>query len=242
MDDIALVRAGNPSPYTLDGTNTWIVGRDPAWVVDPGPDLAAHLDAVAAAVAARGGAGGIALTHDHPDHAEGVAALAARLGGEVPVAAMRHPAASLVLGDGDAAGPLLAVHVPGHAADHLVFVYDGRLAFTGDAVLGVGSVFIAPDGGSLGGYLDGLRRLRAMDLERLLPGHGPVVEDPAAKLDEYVAHRLERERRIVAALDAGARTEDELLAAAWDHIPEGLRLPALWTLRAHLAKLADDNV
>ena len=242
MTDFTRVLAPNPSPLTLTGTNTWVVGRDPAWVVDPGPDLDEHLDAVAASVAARGGAGGIALTHDHPDHAEGVAALRARLGGDaVPVAAMRHPAASLPLGDGDLAGPLRAVHVPGHAADHVVFVYDARVAFTGDAVLGVGSVFIAPDGGSLGGYLDGLRRLRAMGLERLLPGHGPVVEDADAKLDEYIAHRLERERRIVAALEAGARTEDELLAAAWDEIPDGLRLPALWTLRAHLAKLADDK-
>jgi glyoxylase-like metal-dependent hydrolase (beta-lactamase superfamily II) len=154
---------------------------------------------------------------------------------------MRHPAAASILGDGDVAGPLRAVHVPGHAADHLVFVYDDRLAFTGDAVLGVGSVFIAPDGGSLGGYLDGLRRLRALRLERLLPGHGPIVEDPDTKLGEYIAHRLERERRIVAALESGARTEDELLAAAWDHIPEGLHLPALWTLRAHLAKLEDDK-
>ena len=113
----------------------------------------------------------------------------------------------------------------------------GRAAFTGDAVLGEGSVFIAPDGGSLGAYLDGLRRLRALGLERLYPGHGPVVEDPAAKLDEYVAHRLERERRIVAALDAGARSEDELLDAAWDVIPAGLRTPAAWTLAAHLQKL-----
>ena len=92
-------------------------------------------------------------------------------------------------------------------------------------MLGTGSVFIAPGGGSLGAYLDGLRRLRALGLERLYPGHGPAVEDPDAKLDEYIGHRMERERRIVAALDAGARTEDELLAHAWDAIPDGLRLP-----------------
>jgi glyoxylase-like metal-dependent hydrolase (beta-lactamase superfamily II) len=113
----------------------------------------------------------------------------------------------------------------------------GGAAFTGDAVLGAGSVFIAPGGGSLGAYLDGLRRLRGLGLRTLHPGHGPVVEDPAAKLDEYVAHRLERERRILAALEAGARTEDELLDAAWDAIPEGLRLPASWTLQAHLEQL-----
>jgi glyoxylase-like metal-dependent hydrolase (beta-lactamase superfamily II) len=140
------------------------------------------------------------------------------------------------LADGDAFGPFTALHLPGHAADHLVFVA-GRLAFTGDAVLGAGSVFIAPGGGGLGPYLDGLRRLRALGLERILPGHGPEVGDPDAKLDEYVAHRLERERRVLAALDAGLRDEDELVAAAWDDVPEGLRLPARWTLEAHLEKL-----
>jgi glyoxylase-like metal-dependent hydrolase (beta-lactamase superfamily II) len=233
-----LVRAANPSPFTLSGTNSWVVGRSPAWVVDPGPALDEHLDAVAAAVDERGGAGGIALTHDHPDHAEGVAALRARLGG-VPVGAMRYPG-DVRLVVGAAFGPFEAVWVPGHAADHLVFVA-GDAAFTGDAVLGEGSVFIAPDGGSLGAYLDGLRRLRGMGLARLHPGHGPEVGDPAAKLDEYVAHRLERERRIVAALAGGARSEDELLAAAWDAIPDGLRLPAAWTLAAHLEKLRDED-
>jgi glyoxylase-like metal-dependent hydrolase (beta-lactamase superfamily II) len=237
--EVALVRAPNPSPYTLDGTNTWIVGRDPAWIVDPGPAIPAHVGAVAAAVAVRGGAGGIALTHDHPDHAEGAEAMRDALGGP-PLAAMRWPGATDVLADGGAFGPLVALHVPGHAEDHLVFVA-GDGAFTGDAVLGLGSVFIAPDGGSLGAYLDGLRRLRGLGLARLYPGHGPVVEDPAAKLDEYVAHRLERERRIVAAWEAGARTDEELLAGAWDAIPPGLELPATWTLHAHLDKLRDEG-
>ena len=153
---------------------------------------------------------------------------------------MRWPGASDVLADGGTFGPLVALHVPGHAEDHLVFVA-GDGAFTGDAVLGIGSVFIAPGGGSLGAYLDGLRRLRALGLARLYPGHGPVVEDPAAKLDEYVAHRLERERRIVAAWEAGARTDDELLAGAWDAIPPGLELPATWTLHAHLDKLREEG-
>ena len=224
-----LVRAANPSPFTLDGTNTWVVGRDPAWIVDPGPPLPEHLDALEAAVRDRGGAGGIALTHDHPDHAGGLHALRERLG-DPPVGRMPP------LRDGDAFGPFTALHVPGHAADHLVFVA-GRAAFTGDAVLGAGSVFIAPGQGGLGAYLDGLRRLRALGLERIHPGHGPEIEDPDAKLDEYVAHRLERERRIVAALEAGVRGEDELVAAAWDDVPAGLRLPARWTLQAHLEKL-----
>ena len=195
--DVLLVRAANPSPFTLDGTNTWIVGRDPAWIVDPGPALPEHVDAIVAAVEARGGPGGIALTHDHPDHAEGLPALRVRLG-DPPVGRMPP------LRDGDAFGPFTALHVPGHAADHLVFVA-GRAAFTGDAVLGEGSVFIAPGGGGLGPYLDGLRRLRALGLERIHPGHGPDVADPDAKLDEYVAHRPRARRAAGAPARGGAR-------------------------------------
>ena len=116
---------------------------------------------------------------------------------------------------GDTFGPFDVLYVPGHADDHLVFVA-GRAAFTGDAVLGEGSVFVS---GRLGEYLDGLRRLRAMDLERICPGHGDEVTDPAAKLDAYLAHRAERERKLLAALDAGITDEDGLLDAAWDDAP-----------------------
>jgi glyoxylase-like metal-dependent hydrolase (beta-lactamase superfamily II) len=133
---IALVRAANPGPLTLTGTNTWIVGRGGAWVVDPGPALDAHLDAVAAEAAARGGAAGIALTHAHEDHAAGVDGLLARLGVGVPVVSAP--------GDGDVLGPLRAVALPGHSDDHVAFVA-GRAAFTGDAVLGEGSVFVSGD-------------------------------------------------------------------------------------------------
>jgi glyoxylase-like metal-dependent hydrolase (beta-lactamase superfamily II) len=238
--DIALVRADNPGPFSLTGTNTWIVGRDPAWVVDPGPDLPAHLDAVAAAVRSRGGLGGIALTHDHPDHAEGIPALRERLDAAAPVAAERG-AVDLPLRDGDRAGPLRALATPGHAPDHLAYVLDEAVAFTGDAVLGFGSVFLSPDPGALADYLAGLRRLRALELELICPGHGPLVTDPAAKLDEYVAHRLERERLVVAALDAGRRSADELLDAAWSEVPDVLRPAAKVTLAAHLDKLADEG-
>jgi glyoxylase-like metal-dependent hydrolase (beta-lactamase superfamily II) len=232
---IARLRADNPSPYTLDGTNTWVIGRDPAWVVDPGPALDAHLDAVEAEVAARGGAGGIALTHDHADHAEAVDALRERLGGP-PVAAARFPG-DTVLADGDAFGPLRALAIPGHADDHLAFVA-GAAAFTGDAVLGTGSVFVTS---RLGEYLAALERLRALALAVLCPGHGPPAFDPDAKLAEYLDHRAERERKLLAALDAGARTEDELLDAAWDDAPAVLRGAAALTLRAHAGKLAEEG-
>ena len=215
--DIACLRADNPGPYSLSGTNTWVVGRDPAWVVDPGPALDEHLDAVAAEVAARGGAGGIAVTHDHLDHVEGVPGLRARLGGAVPVAAARYRA-DVRPDDGSALGPFIAYELPGHADDHLVFV-----------------------AGALRAYLEGLRRLRALDLAVLCPGHGPEVWEPAAKLDGYIAHRLDRERRLLDALAAGVRGEEALLDAAWDDAPAALRPAAAVTLRAHLEKLREEG-
>jgi glyoxylase-like metal-dependent hydrolase (beta-lactamase superfamily II) len=236
--DIALVRAGNPGPFTLSGTNTWLVGRDPCWVVDPGPALAPHVDAILAEGEKRGGIGGIALTHDHADHAEAAATLAERSGGP-PVAATRYPG-DIALRDGDQVGPFGVVATPGHAPDHVAFVA-GRACFTGDAVLGEGSVFVFPDPGALVGYLAALRHLRGMGLGVLCPGHGPPVPDPDAKLDEYVAHRLDRERRLVAAIDAGLRTADELLDEAWSDAPAILRPAAAVTLAAHLDKLAEER-
>jgi glyoxylase-like metal-dependent hydrolase (beta-lactamase superfamily II) len=236
--DIALIRAENPGPFTLSGTNTWIVGRDPCWIVDPGPALDEHVAAVVAEATVRGGAAGIALTHGHVDHSEAVPAVVAATG--APVAAMAFPGAGVRLADGDAFGPLTAIATPGHAPDHLAFVA-GTACLTGDAVLGQGSVFVAPDPGALRGYLAALERLRALELDLLCPGHGPAVEDPQAKLGEYIGHRLDRERRLVEALGDGLRGVDELLARVWDDAPEALRPAAAVTLAAHLDKLAEEG-
>jgi glyoxylase-like metal-dependent hydrolase (beta-lactamase superfamily II) len=236
--DIAQVTADNPSPFTLRGTNTWLVGRDPCWVIDPGPSLKTHLDRVLADAHDRGGIGGIALTHDHSDHSDAVAELRAA-SGSPPVAAVRHPA-DVRLADGDRFGPLTVVAAPGHAPDHVAFVA-GRACFTGDAVLGEGSVFVAPDPGALRGYLAALDRLRGMDLQVLCPGHGPLVLDPAAKIGEYIAHRLDRERRLVQALADGLRTADELLDRVWADAPSALRPAAGFTLAAHLDKLDEEG-
>ena len=192
-------------------------------MIDPGPAIDAHLDAVAAA----GDVQGIALTHDHEDHVEGVDGLLQRVG-DVPVVSARTGSTG-----GDRVGPLEVVALPGHSDDHLAFVA-GRAAFVGDAVLGEGSVFVT---GQLAAYLDGLRELRDRDLAVLGPGHGPPIWDVRGKLDEYIAHRLDREERLLAALDRGLRSEDELLDAAWDDAPEQLRPFAAVSLRAHLQKL-----
>jgi glyoxylase-like metal-dependent hydrolase (beta-lactamase superfamily II) len=232
------VRADNPGPFTLTGTNAWIVGSEPAWLVDPGPALDEHISAVTAELRRRGGLGGIALTHDHPDHAEAVPAIRARFE-PVPLAAMRGDV-DRRLREGERFGPLEVVATPGHAPDHVAFVV-GTAALSGDAVLGEGSVIIGPDPGALAGYLAGLAKLRGRQLTVLLPGHGPVVDEPAAKIAQYIEHRLDRERRLLAGLAAGARSVTELLEAAWPEVPEILRPAAAVTLAAHLDKLEGEG-
>jgi glyoxylase-like metal-dependent hydrolase (beta-lactamase superfamily II) len=187
----------------------------------------------------RGGVGAIVLTHDHGDHVGAADALRAGAGG-APVAAARWEGADVRVGDGDAVGPLQVVATPGHAPDHLAFVA-GDVCFTGDAVLAQSSVFVAPDPGALRGYLAALERLRALDLDLLCTGHGPPVADPTALLDRYLAHRRDRERRLVAALADGLRTTDELLDRVWDDAPASLRRAATATLAAHLGKLDEEG-
>jgi glyoxylase-like metal-dependent hydrolase (beta-lactamase superfamily II) len=223
---VTRIRASNPSPLTLDGTNTYVAE---GWVIDPGPDDPAHLDAVLAV----GPVAGIVLTHSHQDHAEGAPSLARRAGVEVV-----QPSG------GDRVGPFEVIATPGHAPDHVSLLY-GRVLFSGDTVLGAGSVFVGGGEGSMAAYLDSLRRLLALDLEAICPGHGPVVWEPHAKLEEYLAHRLERERLVVEALEAGASTRDEVLDRAWsdvdlDAVPY-LRIAAGLTLDAHLEKLSAEG-
>jgi len=234
-----VITADNPGPFTLEGTNTWLVGADPCWIVDPGPLLDEHVDAVFAAAHARGGIGGIAVTHDHHDHVDGVLALRDRAGG-VPVGAARYEHADVRLSDGDAFGPFAVLATPGHAPDHLAYAA-GDACFTGDAVLGRGSVFVAPDPGALHGYLSALERLQAHAPAVICPGHGPVVNDPGARLGQYLAHRRAREAGLVAALGDGLRTADELLDRVWSDAPAELRLAATVTLAAHLDKLDEEG-
>jgi glyoxylase-like metal-dependent hydrolase (beta-lactamase superfamily II) len=236
--DILCLRAPNAGPVTLSGTNTWVVGREPAWVIDPGPQLDAHLERQFQAIASRGGLGGIVLTHDHHDHSQAVPALLARH--PAPVAAGRGQV-DLLLKDGARVGPFEALATPGHAPDHFALIANGA-CFTGDAVLGEGSVFISPDRGAMAGYLLGLRRLRLRDdIEVLCPGHGPPVWDPQAKLEQYIDHRIDRENKLVVALGRGCRTINQLLDAAWSDVPESLRGLAAVTLAAHLDKLDEER-
>lgn len=235
--DVLRLRAENPGPLTLSGTNTWVVGRSPAWVVDPGPALERHVQQLLAAVQDRGGLGGVALTHDHADHRECVQALRERF--PAPLAAGRGEV-DVTLTHRARFGPFEALFTPGHAPDHFAFLHGGA-CFTGDAVLGEGSVFIAPEPGALSAYLDALADVSRRQLDVLCPGHGPPIWSPRERLREYIEHRLERERRLVEALAAGGRSLQELLDAAWDDVPSELRMAATATLLAHLDKLDEEG-
>src|SRR5689334_2836095 len=211
VDDLERLTAPNPGPMTLAGTNTYVVGRDPAVVIDPGPDDAGHIQAIRRAAEARGGIGTVLLTHDDADH----------LAGAEPLGI--EPARP---GDGETVAGLTAIATPGHAAEHLCFV-TGTACFTGDLILGEGSTIVGPRrfGGSLGDYMRSLERIRELDLTVLYPGHGPEVDDPKAKIEWYVQHRMMRERRLTEAIGGGERSRAALLAA----VSRRSRIIRCWT-------------
>ncbi len=226
---------------TLEGTNTYLVGERPTYVIDPGPADESHLAAVRAAASERGGIAGVLLTHSHADHSAGATMLGAPLlfgevGGGDETSGEPGSAGLTVAVDPGRVGPFEVLPTPGHATDHVCFLL-GRVGICGDLMLGHGSSFVPPDGGSLAAYLDSLKRLRARDLELLYPGHGPLIEDPATRIDEYIEHRLMRERRLLAELEKGERSRARLLGLVWDDVPAGLRPAAAVVMEAHLQKL-----
>lgn len=229
--EILRIVAPNPGPMTLEGTNTYLYGSDPCLVIDPGPDHAGHLDAIRAAAGERGGIGTVLLTHSHSDHVEG----ADKLGAEV---VLPRGGETFAPGSG---GSLRALATPGHAPDHIAYLSADGVCFSGDLVLGLGSTIVPPGGDSLAAYMGSLRLLQAEEPELIAPGHGPWITDPAAKLAEYVEHRLMRERRLLAALERGERSRAALLAEVWDDVPVELLPMAAMALDAHLEKLEEEG-
>lgn len=234
---------------TLDGTNTWLVaepGSAAVVVIDPGPEDEGHLRRVlAAATAGDRRVAQVVLTHGHPDHAEGAATFAALSGAPVAALDPAHRLGSEGLASGDvltAAGcELRVVATPGHSADSvsLLLPADGAL-LTGDTVLGRGTTVIGQDGG-LGDYLRTLEELReladAVPLRVLLPGHGPLLDDPVGVLDYYIAHRRERLEQVRGALEAGALTAAEVVAIVYAEVDKSLWPAAEVSVRAQLQYL-----
>ena len=235
---IEVVRAPNPGPMTLEGTNTYLVrATGGAVVVDPGPDDEGHLQAVAA----RGPVQAVVLTHGHSDHSAGAARLAALTGAQVL-------ARDTAYGDPlprEVAGVLRVVDTPGHTSDSVCLLV-GDALLSGDTVLGRGTTVVAYPDGRLGAYLDSLRLLRRLvdtaPVRRILPGHGPEVRDPAATLDFYLEHRRERLAEVRAALAAGARTPQEVIARVYGAVDRSLWPAAELSVRAQLEHLANSRV
>ena len=245
------VLCNNPGMMTGPGTNTYLVGIDEIAVIDPGPDDAAHLDAVAAAGSGR--IRWILCTHTHADHSPGAAGLRARTGAEVLAFADRD---GLVcdrhLADGDAVEgtefTLRAIHTPGHASNHLCFLLErDNLLFSGDHVMDGSTVVITPLDGDMGAYLHSIESLQARrpPLQAIAPAHGHLIEDPAAKLADYLHHRRERETQVLGALQRlgpqGGGTA-ALVEAIYTDVPEVLHPVARFSVWAHLRKLAAEGL
>jgi glyoxylase-like metal-dependent hydrolase (beta-lactamase superfamily II) len=254
-EPLKTIRAGNPSPMTLDGTRTYVVGRAKPAVIDPGPADLAHLEAVARAL---GGHTPVAvlLTHSHADHAAGALSLAEATGAPVMMAAgaLSMPFDAQKVGrwlkDGDTVetdvGTLRAVATPGHAPEHLCFLWTGGEApekgalFVGDHLMGMGdTVLVAPPEGDLGIYVESLHRLDAMEAEVMYPAHGGVIRDPSVTVERYIRHREERIGQVVRALrragpSSAARIVDAVYGAELD---PALRQAAEASLGAILAFL-----
>ena len=246
------VLCNNPGMMSGPGTNTYLVGIDEVAVIDPGPEDEGHTDAIVGAAGADA-IRWILCTHTHPDHSPGVPALQERTGAEVlafddrdGLVCDRH------LADGDTVEAteftLRAVHTPGHASNHLCYLLEReRMLFTGDHVMDGSTVVISPPDGDMAAYLESIRRLQAWRpaLRSIAPAHGHLIDDPAAKLDEYLTHRLAREAQVLAELEAsmpeGAGTE-LLVEKIYTDVHELLHPVARRSVWAHLRKLGDEGL
>jgi glyoxylase-like metal-dependent hydrolase (beta-lactamase superfamily II) len=250
--DIVRITAPNPGVMTGPGTNSYIVGRAEVIVIDPGPDIESHVNALVAAVSGR--LKWILCTHTHLDHSPAAAALKAATGATIAGVACPQDgrqdayfAPDRVLSEGDAVTiegvTLRAIHTPGHVCNHLCYLFEEqKLLFTGDHVMQGSTVVISPPNGSMRDYFASLDKLLHLDLQALAPGHGHLIRTPHEEVRKLVQHRLKREEKVVDALARKSPgTLDELVALAYDDVSERLHPVARRSLHAHLIKLVEDG-
>ena len=244
--------APNPSMMTGPGTNTYLFGKKEVAVLDPGPMIEKHIDRIVEIAGAP--IRWILVTHTHPDHSPAAKKLAQRtsaelLGRPAPEGPQQDRSFSpgRVLDDGDRITSdefeITAVHTPGHASNHLCFLHEEtRWLFTGDHVIDGSTVVINPPDGNMKQYIESLRHVRALDCEALAPGHGELIRDPVRAIDWIIDHRLEREAKVLVALQAnpGLSTR-ELVPHVYQDVPEKLYRLAERSLLAHLEKLLEED-
>lgn len=246
--------AGNPGPLTGAGNHTWLLVGATTTLIDAGIGAPSHLDAIAANL---DGAGRrleqVVVTHAHPDHASGAPALAARWPGARflktpwPAADGRFGIDWQTVADGDMldAGDvrLEVVATPGHSPDHVCLWHPAsRTLFGGDLLIEGGTVVVpGTRGGNLRDYLQSLERVKALEPETVLPAHGPVIDAPVALVERYIAHRLAREREVLAAIAAGAATLEAIVSSVYPGLADTLWPAAVETVHAHVRKLVDDG-
>ena len=251
MPGLTRITAPNPGVMTGPGTNAYIVGTRELAVIDPGPDIESHVKALVDAVGGR--LKWILCTHTHLDHSPAARALKAATHAQIGGLACAQDGRQdgdfcpdRVLNDGDTVRldgvTLRAVHTPGHASNHLCYLFEEqRLLFTGDHVMQGSTVVISPPDGNMQAYFASLDKLLGLDLAALAPGHGRLIETPHDEVRRLVAHRLKREQKVVDALNRRSGTLDELVALAYDDVSEKLHPVARRSLHAHLLKLAAEG-
>ena len=240
---ITAITAPNPGPFTLTGTQTYLIGESA--ILDPGPMIESHVDALRAAMP---NLRTILITHRHGDHAPAAIPLKQATGAEI--IAPRNVLDDATVDRRVAGGESLTIDgtridviaTPGHTNEHVCYLTtDGEL-FTGDTILGFGTTAIFPHDGHMGDYLRSLATLRALQPRRIYPAHGPVRDDAVALIDEYIAHRLERERQVLDAIAAGAKTAQEMRARIYPELDPRLHGAAETQIAAHLIKLREEGV
>ncbi len=253
---VVVVRGLNPGPFTGPGTNTYVIGTGERRVLlDTGSGQEGYVPLLESALRDEcGGAdpGDVLVTHVHPDHIGGCADVVAHFGPRRvykrpwPGRDEAHPVELSAMAGGDRfdvdGANLRAIYTPGHAEDHLCFyLEEERALFTGDVVLGAGTTVIPLSGGDMGVYLDTLHRLLELDLDCIYPGHGPKIENPKAKLRDYIDHRADRERQIVEAMRAGADAVRDMVERIYVDTPRALHPAAAQSVLSHLHKLENEK-
>jgi glyoxylase-like metal-dependent hydrolase (beta-lactamase superfamily II) len=240
--NIRTLVAPNPGPFTLDGTRTYLLGSTA--VIDPGPRIDSHVEAIADAMPELRS---ILITHRHADHAPAAIPLRARTGARIlaPFATIEGEPVERQIAGGeriDIEGRSLEViATPGHTREHVCFLTaDGDL-FTGDTILGAGTTAIFPPDGDMRDYLESLALLRSRSPRRIFPAHGPERSDALALIDQYIAHRQEREKQIVAALHACPASIPQLRSSIYPQVEDALAEAADVQLLAHLIKLRTEG-